>query len=377
MAAIPGGTTAERATAPLTAGFFRYNSSLAAMEFYNGSAWVPIVGASSTTTIGLGLAISGANSEVIKVSITGSAVPPVAGTAIAQAIDGSMYFDTEYGSFFYRYNDGTRTQWVQAIGANVDGGVLSFPAPAGGATYTAPNGAIYTFDAAKGVWTQGSAGLLPATLAEAAAGTLTTVYSSPQTAVPKNASGMFGAAILPGGTTAQRPAGAADGWFRYNSTSKVLEYYANTVWIPLVFGGSAAGGVSIQTVAAAPTTRYNGNALQTGDLYYNTATEQYFSWNGAAWVPFDQRDVVVTATSVTAKANDYIVVTAAAQTITLPATPIKGTCVTVVVAGTWLDTIVARNGSNIMALAQDITLDKQYAAMQFTYTDATNGWRLN
>jgi hypothetical protein len=51
--------------------------------------------------------------------------------------------------------------------------------------------------------------------------------------------------------------------------------------------------------------------------------------------------------------------------------------VTVVVAGTWLDTVVARNGSNIMALAQDITLDKQYAAMQFTYTDATNGWRLN
>jgi hypothetical protein len=30
-----------------------------------------------------------------------------------------------------------------------------------------------------------------------------------------------------------------------------------------------------------------------------------------------------------------------------------------------------------MSLAQDITLDKQYAAMQFTYTDATNGWRLN
>jgi hypothetical protein len=70
-------------------------------------------------------------------------------------------------------------------------------------------------------------------------------------------------------------------------------------------------------------------------------------------------------------------VTAAGRTITLPAAPAEGTMVTVVVAGTFLDTVGARNGSNIMAHAQDITLDKQYAAMQFTYTDSTNGWRLN
>lgn len=286
-------------------------------------------------------------------------------------------------------------------------------------------GTNYSVDAASVAAFAGSGGISAATLAEAAAGTLNTVYSSPETAVPKNALGMTGAAILPGGTTAQQPAGAADGWFRYNSTLKVLEYYANSTWIPVVFGGGTTGGVSIQAAAAAPATRPNGAALQTGDiyynttnktlytydgtnwvpevsggvniqtaaaapatrsngqalaggdLYYNTATEQYFSWDGAAWVPFDQRDVVVTAVDVTAKANDYVVVTAATKTITLPASPLPGTCVTVVVAGTWLDTVVARNGSNIMGLAQDITLDKQYAAMQFTYTDATNGWRLN
>ena len=158
----------------------------------------------------------------------------------------------------------------------------------------------------------------------------------------------------------------------YNTTDKTLYTWDGAAWVAEV-----SGSVNIQTKATAPTTRSNGLTLAAGDLYYNTATEQYFSWNGTDWVPFDQRDVVVTATGVTAKANDYIVVTAATQTITLPATPIKGTCVTVVVAGTWLDTVVARNGSNIMALAQDITLDKQYAAMQFTYTDATNGWRLN
>jgi hypothetical protein len=236
---------------------------------------------------------------------------------------------------------------------------------------------------------------------------------------------MTGAAILPGGTSLQQPGGAADGWFRYNSTLKALEYYTNGAWLPLVFGGGTTGGVNIQAAAAAPTTRSNGAALQTGDiyynttdktlytyngtawvaevsggvniqraaaapslrsngqalvtgdLYYNTTTDQYFHWDGTAWIPFDQRDVVVTSTPYTAKANDYVVVDTAGQTVTLPATPAEGTMVTVVVAGTFLDTVVARNGRNIMALAQDITLDKQYAAMQFTYTDATNGWRLN
>ena len=72
-------------------------------------------------------------------------------------------------------------------------------------------------------------------------------------------------------------------------------------------------------------------------------------------------------------------VTAAGKTITLPAAPPDGTCVTVVVDGTFLDTVVARGvgTDNIMGLAQDITLDKQYAAMQFTYVSSTSDWRLN
>jgi hypothetical protein len=89
------------------------------------------------------------------------------------------------------------------------------------------------------------------------------------------------------------------------------------------------------------------------------------------------RNPVVTAVSLTAVPNDYIIVTASGQTITLPATPYNGAVVTVVVAGTFLDTIVARNGANIMGLAEDITLDKEYAAMQFTYDSSTTDWRLN
>jgi hypothetical protein len=163
-----------------------------------------------------------------------------------------------------------------------------------------------------------------ATLAEAATGTDATLALTPSTGVPKDAATMTGAAIISSGTTAQRPATPAAGMLRYNSTGAFWE----------------------------------------GRI-------------GSNWAPFDQRFPVVTAVSATVNPEDYVVVTAATQTITLPATPLPGACVTVVVAGTWLDTVVARNGSNIMGLAQDLTLNIAYSALQFTYTDATNGWRVN
>lgn len=89
------------------------------------------------------------------------------------------------------------------------------------------------------------------------------------------------------------------------------------------------------------------------------------------------RTVRITAVDLTAADKNYVVVTADAKTITLPATPAAGARVTVVVAGDFKGVIVARNGQNIMGLAENLTLDKPYAGMDFTYVDATNGWRLS
>ena len=81
----------------------------------------------------------------------------------------------------------------------------------------------------------------PASLAEAATGVITTKYSSPETAVPKDASGMTGAAILPAGTTLQRPAVSVDGMFRFNSTNEAFEGYGQnlTAWEALMPTGAA------------------------------------------------------------------------------------------------------------------------------------------
>jgi hypothetical protein len=65
------------------------------------------------------------------------------------------------------------------------------------------------------------------------------VFSSPQTAVPKDASGMTGAAILPSGTDAQRTAITTPvvGMQRYNTDSGYEEVYTGATlgWQKLAF----------------------------------------------------------------------------------------------------------------------------------------------
>ena len=69
-----------------------------------------------------------------------------------------------------------------------------------------------------------------ATLAEAATGTDATRALTPETGVPKDASGMTGAAILPSGTTGQQPGTLVAGMTRYNTTTGDLEFYTGSAW---------------------------------------------------------------------------------------------------------------------------------------------------
>jgi len=81
----------------------------------------------------------------------------------------------------------------------------------------------------------------------------------------------------------------------------------------------------------------------------------------------------VTAASMTATVNTHVYVGAAGRTITLPASPTIGQRVLITV-GNFTDTVVGRNGSNIMSSASDFTMDAAYLSIQFIYTDATQGW---
>lgn len=105
-------------------------------------------------------------------------------------------------------------------------------------------------------------------------------------------------------------------------------------------------------------------------------------WNGNGWeikafsAGVGSYTVTTTATSKTASANEFVVVTAASQTITLPASPAPGNQVGISVVGTFVDTVVARNGSNIMSLAENMTIDVPNTTVELIYTDATRGWRI-
>ena len=85
--------------------------------------------------------------------------------------------------------------------------------------------------------------------------------------------------------------------------------------------------------------------------------------------------VSVTATGKTLVNRELCHVTASTQTINLPATPSAGWEVAINV-GDFTDTVVGRNGSNIMGLAEDFTIDVAYITVNFLYVDGTRGWRV-
>ena len=65
----------------------------------------------------------------------------------------------------------------------------------------------------------------------------------------------------------------------------------------------------------------------------------------------------------------------ATQTVTLPASPTIGDQVKVTV-GNFVDTVIARNGSTIMELGQDLTIDVANMGVTLIYTNAVRGWVL-
>jgi hypothetical protein len=86
--------------------------------------------------------------------------------------------------------------------------------------------------------------------------------------------------------------------------------------------------------------------------------------------------ITTTATSKTLANRERCSVTAGGQTITLPPVPSAGWEVSITIAGDFDDTVIARNGSNIMSLASDLTVDIPDVTVTLYYVDATRGWRI-
>lgn len=81
--------------------------------------------------------------------------------------------------------------------------------------------------------------------------------------------------------------------------------------------------------------------------------------------------VISTNTAAVAGCN-YVLT--ASLTLTLPASPAAGDMVGIQNSSGTATATVARNGSNIMSLAEDMTFDRLNVGITLMYADATRGW---
>lgn len=81
------------------------------------------------------------------------------------------------------------------------------------------------------------------------------------------------------------------------------------------------------------------------------------------------------ATGTTLSPGEMFISTAATQTVTLPLSPVAGDTVRIGVQN-FTDTVVARNGENIMSTAEDLTIDSANVTLTLTYINSTIGWRI-
>jgi hypothetical protein len=146
---------------------------------------------------------------------------------------------------------------------------------------------------------------------------------------------------------------------------------------------TATAGTTYQPLSGMSSYLTTANAAST---YLTTATagttyqtqagmSSYLTSSSASSTYAPLPTITTTATSKTLVNRERCTVTAAGQTITLPASPSAGWEVSITNASGGTDTIIARNSSNIMSLAENMTLDVANVTVTLYYVDATRGWR--
>jgi hypothetical protein len=124
-------------------------------------------------------------------------------------------------------------------------------------------------------------------------------------------------------------------------------------------------GVDVQAFSS-NLASFAGKTAPTGDVVGTTDTQ---TLSGKTIV----ENVSVISTNTNAVASGVYVLTAD-LTLTLPGSPSTGDWVRVSNLSAVLTCIIARNGNNIMALGEDLTVDIANAGFTLEYSGATQGW---
>ena len=323
----------------------------------------------------------------------GSSLIPTQDTAPVGPSDGQLWYDTESGTLFVYYDDGSTAQWVQVANPSSGGTVSIYLNDLHNVdTETNPpaDGQALIWDDLNSIWVPGDTASSVATLTDVDITTTpiedgqTLVWDAVNSKFVPGEGGGGGSSITVAETAPSFPLDG-DMWFNSSTLSLFLAYDDgdSIQWIQVNDAGGAAGNGLVIISSVAP------ENPATGDLWYDDAsTGTLLIYDGSVWVSTADgggagnqagywSEVATTTFDAISGSKLFIDTSLNTVQVTLPANPSMGEEVYIVdatgTAGT-NNITVSRNGSKITGLDEDLTIDVDNAAILLAYYNAARGW---
>ena len=221
--------------------------------------------------------------------------------------------------------------------------------------------------------TTGQTGIVQLTDSTSSTSTTTAAVPNSVTTTFNHAQSAFNKANTAASTSVAGIVQLTDSTSSTSTTTAATPNALNTLRTTLATSGqngimSSTFAAKLDGIAAGATNVTNTNQLTNGAAFITASATTTGLHTGAV-----RRVSSVIGSNTSAVAGSTYVLTAS-LTLTLPSSPTAGDTVSVVNASGTTTPVVARNGQNIMSLAEDMTINSINISFTLTYADATRGW---